>query len=284
MDRFSKYNPNATLLYFVCVITATLIVFNPIYLSVSLLAALLYKLISDGRDRAKGVLKLALPLIVLIAVFNMIFVHKGVTVLFTLANTDFTLEALIYGLCQGVLFGAVIIWISCYNSVVSAESFMAVFGRLSPNISLVFSMTLTFIPRLRKNLSEINDARSLIDTGHGRMRKGIGNLSALITMTLEESIETAESMKSRGFNNKRTVYSKYRFSLKDGVLIALEIIMLAVVIAVKTLGRTLFIYEPVITLPNVSISGITAFALLAFMPSVIDALENIKWQLLRRKI
>ncbi|MCH5315664.1 MAG: hypothetical protein J1E81_07105 [Eubacterium sp.] len=284
MDKFSKYNPKATLLYFVCIITATLILFNPIYLSISLISSLCYKLMSDGLIKTINTLKFALPFIILIALFNMLFVSKGATVLFTAFDRSFTLEALFYGICQGVLFNSVIIWFSCYNTVVSAEGFMAVFGRISPNISLVFSMTLTFIPRLRKNLNEIIDARSLVDTKQSKLKSAIENLSALITMTLEESIETAESMKARGFNNKRTVYSKYRFSFSDGVLIAVEIILLLSVIIVKALGKALFIYEPIITMPNVSIIGVISFAVLAFIPSILDALENIRWHLLRQKI
>lgn len=284
MDRFSKYNPKATLLYFACIITATLLVFNPVYLSISLIASFCYKLISNGVVKSASFLKLVLPVIVLIAVFNMLFVHKGVTLLFTLYDISFTLEALVYGICQGGLFAAVVLWISCYNTVVSAEGFMAVFGRLSPNLSLVFSMALTFIPRLRKNMNEINDSRALINNEKSRIKKAIANLSALVSMTLEESIETAVSMKSRGFNNKRTVYSKHRFSLKDGVVIAVEIAMLFVVIAAKISGKTLFVYEPIIAMPEISIFGIVSFTILAFMPSIIDLSENIKWQLLRQKI
>lgn len=284
MDRFSKYNPKATLLYFVCMITATLLVFNPIYLAISLVAAVCCQLISGRVKECVNAVKLAFPVIVFIGIFNMLFVHKGTTVLFTLYDINFTLESLVYGICQGTLFAAVILWISCYNSVVSAEGFMAVFGRLSPNTVLVFSLTLTFIPRLKKNLNEINDSRALVDTHKSKMKKALSNLSALITMTLEESVETALSMKARGFNNKRTVYAKYRFSMKDALVTAAEIILLAAVLAARLSRKTLFVYEPVIMVPYVSIAAVSAFALLAFMPSIINILENIKWQLSRRKI
>lgn len=87
-----------------------------------------------------------------------------------------------------------------------------------PNTALVFSMVLSFIPRLKKNAAEISDARLLID-GENKIKKSINSFSALITMTLEQSIETADSMKARGYSKDRNIYSKYRFSVQDLLLI-----------------------------------------------------------------
>lgn len=284
MDRFSKYNPQATLLFFVSEIIATLVIFHPLYLFISLVSAFVYKLMLDGKKAVSYVIKLILPLILLISVFNMLFVHTGVTELFTLFDMSFTAESLFYGFCQGVMFASVIIWMSNYSRVVTSEGLLAVFGKKAPNISLVFSMVLTFIPRLKRNLDEINDAGALLEHNESKMKKGISNLSALISMTLEESIETADSMKARGFHNNRTPYSKYPFSFKDGIVIALELIFLGVLLYFKIAGKTLFIFEPKIYMEKVNVFSIILFALLSFIPVIIDLGEEIRWLYLKQKI
>ncbi|MCM1286108.1 MAG: energy-coupling factor transporter transmembrane protein EcfT [Acetobacter sp.] len=284
MDRFSKYNPKAVLLFFISEITATLLIFNPIYLCISFLSAFVYKLIIDGKKAVLYLIKFIIPLVVLISVFNMLFVHTGVTEIFTLFDMSFTLESLFYGFCQGIMFAAVIIWMSNYSKAVTSEGLLAVFGRKAPNISLVFSMILTFIPRLKRNLDEINDASALLDNGEGKIKKGISNLSALISMTLEESIETADSMKARGFNNNRTPYSKYPFSFKDFVLIAIELIFLGALIFFKASGKTIFIFEPRIYVEGVNIVSVIIFSSLSFIPVMIDLGEELRWLYLKQKI
>lgn len=136
--------------------------------------------------------------------------------LFTIAQTQFTLESLFYGMCQGIMFSAVITWFSCYSQVVTSERFMAVMGRFAPNCALVLSMALSFIPRLKKNAAEINDARMLLDSGSNRLSKSVKNFSALLTLTLEESIDTADSMKSRVFAAAEKLIQNTLFLLGTG--------------------------------------------------------------------
>lgn len=284
MDRFSKYNPKASLLFFASVIILTMLIFNPVYLSLSLAGGLLYSIKLKGKGAAGFLFKLVLPLILLVAAFNMLFVHTGETVLFSLLDTSFTAESLFYGFNQGVMLGAVILWFSCYNSTVTAEGLMSAFGKRAPNIALVFSMVLTFIPRLKKNLAEIEDARMLADSEKSKMKKALNNLSALVSMTLEESIETADSMKARGFVGKRNPYSKYCFSNKDLAVMLFCALSFAAVIAYKAAGKTTFIFEPIISMPEVSFICITVFAVLCLLPLIIDFAEDIKWFYLKQKI
>lgn len=284
MDRFSKFNPYVTFLFFILQILLTLMVFNPCYLALSLFSAVLYKIRLDGKGGAVFFLKFCPVLIVVTAVFNMLFVHYGMTVLFNLFDMNYTLESLFYGFCQGVMFSAVTMWFSCYSKVVTAEKFLAVFGRIAPNSSLVFSMVLSFIPRLIENSREISDAHMLIDNSDSRLKKSIKNFSALLTLTLEQSVETADSMKARGFGGKRSSYSKYPFSVIDAVCIVLSAILFVILCVMKSLGKMIFIFEPMIKMSDFSPFAFVLFLVFSFLPVIINLTEDMRWLYLKRKI
>lgn len=245
---------------------------------------MLYKVRLEGKNAFSYIFKFLLPVLFFTAVFNMLFTHYGTTVLFTAFDMSFTLEGLFYGFCQGMMFLSVITWLSCCSSVLTSERFLSVFGRLAPNCALVFSMVLSFIPRLKKNAVEINDAGMLINDGSSKMKKSISNFSALLTMTLEESIQVSDSMKARGFGKGRTAYSKYRFSFKDGFCIAVIILLFAGVCALKITGRADFIFEPVICMKEFSPLGFIIFTALSLMPLAIDLWEDMRWLYLKQKI
>lgn len=284
MDRFSKFNPRVTFLFFVLTMVLTLATFNPIYSSISLLSAILYKFKLEGKKAVGYVVKFIVPLLVLVSLFNMLFTHYGATVLFTAFDMNFTFEGLFYGFSQGLIFSAIVTWFSCYCVVVTSERFLSVFGKVAPNTAIVLSMVLSFIPRLKKNGSEINDARLLIDTENSRLKKSISNFSALITMTLEESIQVAESMKARYFCNGRTSYSRFRYSYKDAVLTILLVALFIVVAVYKAMGRLSFIFEPIIAMNGISIVALVSFSFLMLMPVIIDVTEDVRWFYLKQKI
>lgn len=284
MDRFSKYNPKATLLFFVLIIIVTITSYHPIFISISFFTAFLYKLKLDGRKAIPYLLKFILPLVIIVSLFNMLFTHYGATILFEAFDMNYTLEGLFYGFSQGLMLGAVIMWISNYSSVITSEKFLSVFGRYMPNSALLLSMVLSFIPRLKKNATEINDARLLLDSKGNKIKKSINSFSALITLTLEESIEISNSMKSRFYGSKRSVYSKYRICPKDYILIAFELVLTAVIIALKLCGYMKFTFEPVISMGELKIYSVVPFAILSLIPIIIDFAEDIKWFCLKQKI
>lgn len=284
MDRFSKFNPKVAFLYFILITVLTLIIFHPVYLFISLAGSLFYKIKLEGKRAVKYFFKFILPFILFVAVFNMLFSHYGVTVLFTLFDMDFTVESLFYGLCQGMMFSAVITWFSCYSAVVTSERFLSVFGRIAPNTALVFSMVLSFIPRLRKNAVEINDARMLINNGKKRFKHSLSNLSALIALTLEESIEVSDSMKARGFGKGRCPYSKYLFSFNDGICICIMMIAFIFLCFMKITGRMAFIFDPSVTMNDFSFVSFSVFIIISFLPLIVDFTEDMRWFYLKRKI
>ncbi len=61
-----------------------------------------------------------------------------------------------------------------------------------------------------------------------RARNGITILSIMITWALENAIETADSMKARGYGLRgRTAFSIFRFDRRDGIVLSIMAVLLA---------------------------------------------------------
>lgn len=284
MDRFSKFHPAVCLFFFLFVIVITLVYINPVHAALSLVCALLYSLRLLGVRRTAAQLKFSLPLILIAALFNMLLCRYGQTVLFSVFQIGFSLEPLAYGACLGTMLAAVLVWFSAYSEIITSEKFTALFGRFAPNTVLIFSMVLRFLPLMVKTAGEIKEAQQ----GIGKETKGLKNtlrrFSALVSVSLERSIETADTMRARGFKKGRRHYSPYRFKAADGVLLFLFTVLFVFQIAAFARGAFDFVYYDQLRLLNISMPVPLLWALMCLLPLALDLSEDIKWQLLKLKI
>ncbi len=65
-----------------------------------------------------------------------------------------TLESALYGLAAACLLGAVVLWFASWQAVLTADKITYLFGRIAPALALLLSLTLSFVPRLRRRLEE----------------------------------------------------------------------------------------------------------------------------------
>lgn len=284
MDKFSNFNPKVCFLFFIFTVLLILLNFNPIFLCVSLLSGVIYNAMLQGKKTFKTFFTFLLPFTLLVGIFNMAFTSYGVDILFSISNKNFTAEGLSYGLCQGVMFSSVIVWLSSYSYVLSSDKFMSVFSKLAPNLTLVLTMTLSFIPRLRKNAQEINDARLNVNTNQSKFKKSLDNFSSLVSMTLEESIEVSDTMRARNFNSSRKPYSKYRFNLDDGIVLLVLLALSISCIVLNSLDKAEFIFDPKIKMLSFSPIFLILYTIYMFLPVIINISEGIKWHFLKQKI
>ena len=104
----------------------------------------------------------------------------------------------------------------------TSDKFVYLFGRLIPALSLVLSMALRFVPKFQAQFHVVSEAQRCIgrDVSDGgvirRIRNAVTIFSIMLTWSLENAIETADSMKSRGYGLPgRTAFSIYRFDDRD---------------------------------------------------------------------
>lgn len=222
-DTFSRYHPVVNFLFFALVLVFSMVLMHPVCLLISLLGAVLYVIQLNGRKGLRFSLKIALPVMLLAALVNPAFNHAGMTILTYLpTGNPLTLESILYGLAAGCMLCAVLLWFVCYNRVLTSDKFVYLFGRVIPALSLVLSMTLRFVPRFKQQMDVVRQSQFCIgrDVNTGsvwqRAKKAVTIFSIMVTWALENAIETADSMKSRGYGLKgRTAFSIFRIEERD---------------------------------------------------------------------
>ena len=222
-DTFSGYHPIINFLYFALVLVFSMFFMHPVSLVISLACAIAYNIYLNGRKELRFHLLYMLPMMVMAAIVNPAFNHEGVTLLCYLpTGNPLTLESILYGIAAAMMLAAVITWFSCYNAVMTSDKFVYLFGRIIPALSLVLSMTLRFVPKFKAQFQMVSEAQRCVgrDTSTGsvlqRLKNAVTILSIMVTWSLENAIETADSMKSRGYGLPgRTAFSIYRFDDRD---------------------------------------------------------------------
>lgn len=222
-DAFSGYHPFINFFYFGLVLVFAMCLMHPVCLGVSLFSAAAYAVCLNGRKAVKMILAAMLPMLLFTALVNPAFSHEGATILtFLPSGNPLTLESILYGVAAAAMLVSVILWFSCYTEVMTSDKFVYLFGRIIPALSLILSMALRFVPKFRAQLHTISDAQRCLgrDVSKGsmlsRISKAVTITSILITWAMENAIETADSMKSRGYGLPgRTAFSIYRFDERD---------------------------------------------------------------------
>lgn len=222
-DTFSSYHPIINFLYFGLVLGFSMFFMHPVSLVISLACAIAYSVYLNGRKAVRFQLFCMLPMTLLATVVNPAFNHEGATLLCYLpTGNPLTLESILYGVAAAMMLSAVITWFSCYNVVMTSDKFIYLFGRVIPALSLVLSMTLRFVPKFKAQFQVVTEAQKCVgrDISTGsllqRLKNAITILSIMVTWCLENAIETADSMKGRGYGLPgRTAFSIYRFDDRD---------------------------------------------------------------------
>ncbi len=235
-DAFGSYHPALVFSFFACAIVLGMFVRNPAFLAATVVFSGLYYTVLAGK-RSLRMLAGMVALFIAVAVLNPLFT-RGDVVLFTYFDRPYTLEALAFGVQTAALLVGMLLWFSCYNIVMTSDKFTYLFGRMAPSATLVFTMVLRLIPAYHRKIDELAAARSGIGCSPavGKLSERVGGasaiLSALTSWALEGGMSTADSMRSRGFGQaRRTAYARYRFTGRDGVLLACMAALVAVSVA-----------------------------------------------------
>lgn len=294
-DAFSTYHPMVNFLYFTLVLLFSMFFMHPVCLGISLLCAFSYNVYIKGKKAVSFSFKYMLPLLIATALINPAFNHEGGTILTYLRDGNpLTLESITYGIAAATMFITVIFWFSCYNAVMTSDKFVYLFGRIIPALSLVLSMALRFVPRFRAQLKVVSNAQKCVgrDVSNGsllqRAKHGIKILSIMVTWALENAIETADSMRSRGYGLPgRTAFSIYRFDSRDKRAMVFLILCGSYILLGSILGGLYFRYFP--TMKGVRFNAYSASLFLCYMalcilPVIINLREDRKWEALQSKI
>ena len=289
---FAGYHPVVNFVYFVLVLTCAMVILHPVCLGISLLCAAAYAVLLVGRAAFAKRAAFLVPMMLAAALLNPAFNHRGRTILGYLpGGNPLTLESVLYGAAAAVMLAAVLCWFSCFQAVMTSDKIVYLFGRAAPVLSLLLAMVLRFVPRLGAQLRRISDAQRCIgrDVRSGgilrRARCGVAILSILVTWALENAVETADSMKSRGYGLPgRTAFSVFRFEARDGRMLCAILCAGAYLGVGAVTGGLKWRYFPAAKFGAVtpySVSILAVYLLLCALPVTIQILEARKWNALR---
>ncbi len=295
MREFKTYHPIVNFTYFAFVIGFSCFFMHPVCLCISLASGFTYSVMLKGRKAIKTNLIYMLPMLLMMAIINPVFNHEGVTIIEYLpSGNPLTLESIVYGLCTAIMIVSVICHFSCYNEVMTSDKFIYLFGKIIPAMSLIISMTLRFVPKFTAQLKVVTHAQRCMgrDVANGsiirRAKNGLNILSIMTTWSLENAIETADSMKSRGYGNPgRTAFSVFTFDKRDRKALVCILFLGIYTLAGNLMGEMYFSFFPSIKNAEISPFGISvflAYLLLCICPIIIEIWEVRKWKALRSKI
>lgn len=290
-DSFADFHPVNNFLYFALVIGFSLALNHPLAQGISLVCACVYTVSTEGRKSVLFLLKYCLPMVFLTTFINPAFNHEGTTILLYFSNGNpLTLESILYGFSSGALLVTLLLWFSSFNRVITSDKFIYLFGRAIPALSLVLSMSLRFVPKFRSQMETVTEAQRSIgrDVSSGtlwqRGKTAILIFSIMITWALENAIETADSMKSRGYGLKgRTAFSIYRFDERDRYML-----LWLAYCGLFLLSGTLLLAFGFRYFPNVRYAALDmttipfycVYLALCSTPFLINAKEERKWKTL----
>lgn len=295
MKAFATYHPIVLFLYYIAVLIFAMITMHPVMLAASAAGAVLFFGCMYAR-RPKVIAKnlvYYLLLFLLLSAVNPLFSHDGERILFFMNGNAVTLEAILYGGAIALLMISVMFWCKCYNEVMTSDKFLYLFGKAIPKLSLILSMALRFLPLFKSQIGKIHQAQKTMGLYAGdsfveKIRGSFRVFGAILTWSLENAVDTADSMKARGYGMKgRTNFSVFTFRIRDGALLAVILALAGMLSAGIRTGVFWFQYYPYIAgayTGRLQIFYDVAAFLLMLLPVIIEVKENIQWKLLKSKI
>ena len=292
--KFDSYHPMINLIYFVAAITCTVCFKHPIFLTIGYFCAFVYSVKLGGWKML--LLNLAFFLLAFgYAARYASYEHFGVTVLaVNMIDNQITLESLVYGLVNGFVIATVCMWCCCIFMLITADKIVYLFGRISPKLSLFISILLRTVPRVQVRAKRIEISSEGIGKGivQGNLRHKFLHLlsliSILITWTMEDFVESSNSMKSRGYSLRgRTAFSIYRFDNRDRSLVIVFFWCLTVIGMGVLLNQTTMYFDPMLIMnPITSLSYVfyAVYALFLLLPMGLQIIGEYQFEKLRRSI
>ncbi|MFA9456371.1 energy-coupling factor transporter transmembrane component T [Halalkalibacter sp. AB-rgal2] len=250
--RFEQLHPLTTFLFYSGAIALLMLMLHPYYLLAAFFAILLREYLHDRLRGVRGWVLFIFLSALIFVMANPFFNQRGSHVLVEWANRRITLEALLYGGITAFSLMSIVVLFISFNRVMTPNKLLFLFGRVLPQFALLLMLTLRFIPLMKRRLDDI----SMVQHSKGvsvtrgkwseRAKKGLLYVQILLTYSLEEAIQTADSMKARAFGKgKRSSYAHFRWYSYDTLSVAFILISLTIMMIGRLVGLGYLTIYPV---------------------------------------
>lgn len=299
MERkyIDQIHPAVGFFYIAAVLVITMITMNPYLLAISCITSIIVMGYLKGLSELRKNIVPDISVIIFTVGIQPVFSGSGKTVLYYVNDRAVYLEGYIYGLVIAMLLITVFNWCTVMRILMDSEKWMYLIGRLSPTLAMMITMILRFIPLMRQRYRVIHEGQ----VGMGRynntyskkknvlyafmgfiekIRHRIKEISILISWSLENSIETSDSMESRGYGLKgRTSYHRYILKKTDIIQMILIAGAFAYVLVPVLLRQFRAYYLPRVYIESVSVWHVivmVVYIVLAVFPVVFYKKSDIE--------
>ncbi|MGV3488888.1 MAG: energy-coupling factor transporter transmembrane component T [Tuberibacillus sp.] len=287
-------HPLVVFLYYIGALAIIMIGGHPFFLGTCLLLLILLNGIQENfrsvKKRILWYLGIALFILILTPLFN----HRGTHILFYFQNNPIMLESVLQGgIFTLSLLSLLTLFIS-YNLVITPGKFLYLFAGILPQWALLAMLTMRFVPLFQRRLGDIETVQrtkgiSIREGGwYKRIKSAMQILRILLEWSLEEAIQTADSMMARGYGTgKRSRYTPYSFHLNDGFALIFILSTLGLLIFGWWLGDLVLSITP--ELEPIFLSGREWFYFIIYVlyfgfPLVVEGRERCLWHFSQQKI
>ena len=266
---FDTLHPVVPAAYLVITLALVMCCMQPVLIALALVGGFAFACCAHGPAAALRSLRWQLPIILLVAVLNPLFSASGSTELFKLGLRAVYLESICYGCAMGALFVASVLWFQAAATLA---------GNAAPVIALMVSMCMRLIPRFVRQGRQVLDVQSVANLGSGA-RARLRMSHVLMGWSLEDSLETADAMRARGWGStrRRTTYTRYRFGTPDAVALTLVLLCGVAVGALGMVATSQFSFFPQMS-ALVVWWGYVPYALWMLVPCVWHVVEERRFR------
>lgn len=229
---FSSIHPFVNFLYYVGVMILCMVCLHPVFLIGAICMILILNITQGNGEKLRKMLPSTLFFALIITIANPLLTHRGGTILFYIGYNPITLEAVTYGGTMALSLAVIMFTFTSYNEMISSHKFLYLFSRVSPKAALLTMITVRFVPLFMRRLTHITLVQKTkgvqVDAGSlkERAQNGMKLLQVLLVCSLEEALQTADSMQARGFGvTKRSTYIRYRMGRGDWFILSLLVIL-----------------------------------------------------------
>ena len=291
---FRSFHPFVLLLYYIAVIAGLMLNQHPIFLTAAFLSIIFVNLILDKGIELNKWKYMIIFLGLFVFVFTPVFNQQGNIVLFELFSLAFYLEAVIQGGMIALTLSGILALFTTFNIVMTSDKFLYLFSKFFPKWALILMLALRFMPLFRKRLADIQDVQEMkgVSMKDGKLRDKAQNgmlfIQILLTYSLEEAVQTADSMSARGYGlQKRSQYKAYRWKSRDWAMLVLLLLFSLLTLIGWQSKATILTLTP--ELESILLQGHSWFYLLGWillisLPIWTEGKEVIKWNFYQREI
>lgn len=284
---FRTLHPVVLLTYYLATTIAITINRHPFFLFFTVLVLILFNWVCDRGKTMKWWWRFFVLFGLLLFLLNPLLNHRGQHVLIYLFDQPITMEAVVQGAINALTFVALLLLFITFPRIIDSSKFLFLFSGVFPKWGLLAMLSVRFVPLFRIRLEEIiavQRARGIsLTTGtvRARLKNGFALVHSLLTWSLEDGIQTADSMAARGYGLKqRSRYNPYRLHPSDIFAIGTIAGLLALTIFGSWLGDGVLTMTPVIEPVYLTGREWTFFiihTLLVGFPVIVEIKEEAQW-------